>query len=447
MFTTNISPPAQKELDRIAALYEVSEAQLKKITDGFGDAFTKGLQVEHQAVTMGPSWVTHSPDGTEKGTSLTLEIGWDSVHVASVELDGKRSFTTQSKNFEIKHELLFGGLDFLAKNRTEPDIGNTNAEATVFFDFLARCVGDFLKERSNKSTVDLRLGFNFGFGVEKSSIDHGKLLSWSKGFSISGAVGQDVVELLQKAFDRAKLSVKCTALINDSVAVLLAQSYLEAPCVLSAIYGAGTNGSYLESGASIKKLPGFRGTSMMINTEWGMFNDLTSWFYLGQIARQIFLSLVEKGLMFNGVATDSLKNHTFSSFHLFQIEDAKDYGTIKEVLCESFGYSEDAVSTQDAEIAKTIATIIAVRGGKLAACPIASLLTRQGYASGLGQGPIRIAVDGELFIGSAQFEIRLKQGIATILGHCFENKLDFHHVQGKGHVGAAIACFEAQHVH
>ncbi|KAJ7036903.1 hexokinase-domain-containing protein [Mycena alexandri] len=403
MFTTNISPSAQKELDRIAALYEVSEAQLKKITDGFGDAFTKGLQVEHQAVTMGPSWVTHSPDGTEKGTSLTLEIGWDSVHVASVELDGKRSFTSQSKNFEIKHEMLY-------------------AEATVFFDFLARCVGDFLKERSNKSTVDLRLGFNFGFGVEKSSIDHGKLLSWSKGFSISGVVGQDVVELLQKAFDRAKLSVKCTALINDSVAVLLAQSYLEAPCVLSAIYGAGTNGSYLESGASIKKLPGFRGTSMMINTEWGMFNDnallkptaydvkmdngcanpghalfqkLTSWFYLGQIARQIFLSLVEKGLMFNGVATDSLKNHTFSSFHLFQIEDAKDHGTIKEVLCESFGYSEDAVSTQDVEIAKTIATIIAVRGGKLAACPIASLLTRQGYASGLGQGPIRIAVDGE----------------------------------------------------
>ncbi|KAJ7168849.1 hypothetical protein C8R46DRAFT_1218234 [Mycena filopes] len=456
MFTSNITPPAQKELDRIAALYEVSDAQLKKITDAFGDAFNKGLQVEHQPVTMGPSWVTHSPDGTEKGTVLTLEFGWDNVRVADVQLDGNRSFITRFKTTEITHDMMY-------------------SEATVFFNFLAGCISKFLNEHKIDTSKTLRLGFNFAFGAEKSSLDHGKLLAWSKGFSISGVIGEDVVELLQKAIGRAKLNVKCTALINDSVAVLLGQSYLEKPCIMSVVYGAGTNGAYLESGASITKLPQFRGTSMMINTEWGMFDNaqllkptewdlkmdsgaahpgtalfqkLTCWFYLGEIARQIFLSLVDQRLLFNGVSTDLLKKHSsLTTFHLFQIEDAKDHATIKEVLVETFGYSESDVSNQDVEIARRVATIIAVRAGKLAATPIASLLVHLGYGLGQALTKIPIAVEGELFIGSAQFETRLKQGVAAILGRGYDERVDFHHVEGKGYVGAAIACLEAEHIH
>jgi hypothetical protein len=87
----------------------------------------------------------------------------------------------------------------------------------------------------------------------------------------------------------------------------------------------------------------------------------------------------------------------------------------------------------------------------LSACPIASLLTHLGYATGIAS-KVPIAVDGEcvqivnsrlvlpyidsrLFIGSARFETRLKQGVATILGGDFDTKLEFHHVQGAGYVG------------
>ncbi|KAJ6525938.1 hypothetical protein B0H19DRAFT_1084565 [Mycena capillaripes] len=260
----------------------------------------------------------------------------------------------------------------------------------------------------------------------------------------------------------------------QTVTILLAQSYLETPCVMAVKYGAGTNGSYLETGAAITKLPQFRGTSMMINTEWGMLNErallnptvyddamdkqcatpgtalfqkMIGWFYLGKIARQIFLSLVDQSLLFNGVATDTLKKHgSFSAFHMFQIEDAKDLEAVKDLLCDIFGYAPGAVSIQDAEIASRVATILAVRGGKLAACPVVAMLTRLGYDSG-SHNKISIAVDGELFIGSARFETRLKEGVALILGQGFDKKLEFHHVEGKSYVGAAIAALEAAHVH
>jgi hexokinase len=105
------------------------------------------------------------------------------------------------------------------------------ADATVFFgmsyisiqflhttdseeDFLANCIGTFLKEKSIK-TDGLLLGFIFPFAVKKSGLDHAILLAWSKGFQIKNAVGQDVVELFQNALDKAKVDVKCVALVND----------------------------------------------------------------------------------------------------------------------------------------------------------------------------------------------------------------------------------------
>ncbi|KAF7349844.1 putative glucokinase [Mycena venus] len=440
MAPSNFPPPTQKELDRIAQLFEVSDEQLVQITQAFGQAFNK--------VPLGlPTYRMVA----RQGTALTLDVGWNTVRVGTVTLNGKRSFTTVPKIVEISKEMM-------------------KTDAATFFGFLANCVRGFLQENGMQTNSGLCLGFIFAFGTEKASLAHGKLLSWSKGYSITGTVGQDVVELLQTALDKAKVDVKCTALINDTVATLLAQSYLQVPCVMSAIYGVGTNGCYVDKGTSITKLSQSQGTSMMINTEWGAFNErallrptiyddqmdkdlanpgraffqkMTCWYYLGEISRQIFLSLVNQSLLFNGVATDLLnKQHSLSSFHLFQIEDASDDNAAKTVICDRLGYSPDSVSVLDIEIVRFVATMVAVRSAKLSACPIASLLTHLGYATGIAS-KVPVAVDGELFIGSVQFETRLKQGVAAILGSGFDKKLEFHHVQGKGFVGAALATFQA----
>ena len=132
-----------------------------------------------------------------------------------------------------------------------------------------------------------------------------------------------------------------------------------------------------------------------------MFQKMTAWFYLGEIIRIVLLSLVEKNLLFNGLATDALKKfHGLSSYHSFLIEEAKDLDSIKDIISELLEYSKNAISDQDAEIVRQVCTIIAARGGRLAGCPIAALLIQQGLASPGGKNggsgsKLYMAADGE----------------------------------------------------
>lgn len=59
------------------------------------------------------------------------------------------------------------------------------------------------------------LGLTFSFPVEQTALNRGKVLTWTKGFSAKNAIGNDVVQLLQDAFNRKHLHVKCVALVND----------------------------------------------------------------------------------------------------------------------------------------------------------------------------------------------------------------------------------------
>ena len=59
------------------------------------------------------------------------------------------------------------------------------------------------------------LGLTFSFPVEQTALDKGYLLTWTKGFAAKNAINKDVVGLLQDAFDRKHLHVKCVALVND----------------------------------------------------------------------------------------------------------------------------------------------------------------------------------------------------------------------------------------
>ena len=61
----------------------------------------------------------------------------------------------------------------------------------------------------------LPLGLTFSFPVEQTALNQGTVLTWTKGFSAKNAVGNDVVGLLQDAFNRKHLHVRCVALVND----------------------------------------------------------------------------------------------------------------------------------------------------------------------------------------------------------------------------------------
>lgn len=91
-------------------------------------------------------------------------------------------------------------------------------------DYLADSVDAFLTSNAEKDTSSahgldqpdvLPLGLTFSFPVEQTALDSGKILTWTKGFAAKHAIGNDVVQLLQNAFNRKHMHVKCVALVND----------------------------------------------------------------------------------------------------------------------------------------------------------------------------------------------------------------------------------------
>ena len=84
----------------------------------------------------------------------------------------------------------------------------TNATANPFSESA-------LDELDPEENPAIPLGLTFSFPVEQTALNKGKILTWTKGFSAKNAVGHDVVQLLQDAFNRKHLHVKCVALVND----------------------------------------------------------------------------------------------------------------------------------------------------------------------------------------------------------------------------------------
>ena len=86
------------------------------------------------------------------------------------------------------------------------------------FDFIAESMANFLKKHSIEH--QLPLGFTFSFPVAQTSLTSGTLQKWTKDFKASGAVGRDVVEMLQEAIARRKVCVliySCLHSANHSI--------------------------------------------------------------------------------------------------------------------------------------------------------------------------------------------------------------------------------------
>lgn len=57
------------------------------------------------------------------------------------------------------------------------------------------------KENLLKPGVTYPMGFTFSFPCQQEGLASARLTSWTKGFTCSGVVNQDVVKMLQTAID------------------------------------------------------------------------------------------------------------------------------------------------------------------------------------------------------------------------------------------------------
>ncbi|CAE6411520.1 hexokinase [Rhizoctonia solani AG-1 IB] len=358
----------RKVMANIEESFFLSEDKLKAIEEKFVQDFRLGYSKYGEAMAMIPTFVTGVPNGSETGTFLAVDLGGTNLRVCEVVLQGNGKFDLRAQKFKVSTELKTG-------------------TATALFDYIASCVDAFLNESKHASSSDdvLSLGLTFSFPVEQTALDRGKILTWTKGFSATGAIGHDVVILLQDALDRKNLHVKCTALVNDTVGTLLSHAYATGGCLLGAIFGTGTNGAFVEKTASFTKmgaaLSEVKSEYMVVNTEWGAFDNeravldvtpfdnkldresinprfqcfekLISGMYLGEITRNILLYLIDNNMLFSGRSTNELNKHYgFDTALMSAIESdtSADLNVARQTLVKELNLDDKLIKKADLEI-------------------------------------------------------------------------------------------------
>ncbi|KAL5527545.1 hypothetical protein ACEPAG_6346 [Sanghuangporus baumii] len=462
----NLPHASRSYLDGIQKQFILSDEKLLAITQRFLDDFDAGLSEYGKSMAMIPSFVTGVPNGTENGTFLALDLGGTNLRVCEVQLHGNKQFTLRQQKYKVSDALKTG-------------------EATVLFDYLADSVDEFLTSSGHEVTDNeaLHLGLTFSFPVEQTALNKGVLLTWTKGFAAKNAVGKDVVKLLQDAFDRKHMHVKCSALVNDTVGTLLSRAYTSGGCFLGSIFGTGTNGAFVEEVYKIRKLPGTsipqNAKVMVVNTEWGAFDNqrtvlpttpydnkldresinpryqayekFISGMYLGEITRNVLLSLIDAvpPILFSGLSTPILNRHYgFDTSYMSDIEGAQSLQDVKDVLVDKVGFMRELISDQDAEIVRWICKLVATRAARLSGCAVAAVLIQTGRAtlgggSNLDEDKFAVGVDGSLIQFYPDFEPRLRDSLRILVGEDAERRTEIGLAKDGSGVGAALCALQA----
>ncbi|CAG8662025.1 514_t:CDS:2, partial [Acaulospora colombiana] len=426
----NASQEQLTAIEEITRELELNAEKSMEIRNHFMMELNKGLENYGQNLAMVPSFVTRRPTGQETGTFLALDLGGTNLRVCQVDLKGNGEITIKQQKYLISESLKV-------------------CEARILFDSIADSVLKFLAEigyKHEQGNEKLKLGFTFSFPVQQTAIDKGTLLMWTKGFVCPDAVGKDVVSMLQESLDRLSVPVKVAALVNDTVGTLLSHSYKYPNTLLGVILGTGTNCAYFEHLSNIKKLKSKADASevMIINIEWGAFNafneqksvlpitkydkkldlesnnpnsyifeKMISGMYLGEIARNVLLHLVDCALLFGSRSSESLNKHyAFETEYMSNIESdiTPTLENTKKILEEKLSIPETTIT--DRQIVKRVCQLVGLRAAKLSAIALAGVIK---HCEVTENGCV-IGIDGSLFEFYPNFKENIKSSLYQMFG-------------------------------
>ena len=243
----------KKKYDEVLAEFSISDDELQKISADFEAEMQAGLEGEDSTLRMLRSYVA-LPTGKEIGDFLALDFGGTNVRALHILLHGGGRYQVIKK---------------AAKPLTEPGVYDYVAESATaeeMFDFLAELIDEAIE--SNRSTTYL-LGHTFSFPSVQTDLYNAKLITWTKEFATQGVEGKVVNDLLKEALARrGARNVIPVAVINDTVATLLAAAYKKPNAYIGSIYATGQNTCYFEEFSDGSEPP------TVINMESGGFGKL-----------------------------------------------------------------------------------------------------------------------------------------------------------------------------
>ncbi|RLW02902.1 hypothetical protein DV515_00006790 [Chloebia gouldiae] len=442
----------RRAVDQVLAPLRLSRDDLEKVQALMREEMERGLCKETNAtasVRMLPTYVSHTPDGTEQGDFLALDLGGTNFRVLVVRVT-EEGISMASEIYVIPAAIMQG----------------TGEE---LFDHIMDCIIDFqMKQKLMAQT--LPLGFTFSFPCQQLGLDKALLLTWTKGFSASGCVGEDIVQLLRDAAKRKRhLGMQVVALVNDTVGTMMACGYDDPRCEIGLIVGTGTNACYMEEMRNVGTVEGDEGR-MCINMEWGAFGDngcldhlfthfdkvvdestinpgkqrfekLISGMYLGEIVRQILMVMVQKELLFQGKPCPKLQTKDiFKTKFLSTIElNGLALGQIRAILNEL----ELDATFEDSSLMREVCQTVSMRAAQLCAAGLAAVVEKMRENRGLDQLSVTVGVDGTLYKLHPCFSRNLQKTLKDLAPKCDVSFLLSEDGSGKGAALVAAVAYRA----
>ncbi|XP_056350419.1 hexokinase HKDC1-like isoform X1 [Oenanthe melanoleuca] len=446
----------RRRLDAALAPFLLPPGTLREVRDKMRAELEYGLKREAQGkatVKMLPTFVCGTPDGTEKGKFLALDLGGTNFRVLLVKIKSgrRRSVQMYNKIFAIPLEIMQG----------------TGEE---LFDHIVQCIAEFLEYMGIKG-ARLPLGFTFSFPCRQASIDKGTLVGWTKGFKATDCEGEDVVDMLREAIRRRnEFDLDIVAVVNDTVGTMMTCGYEDPNCEIGLIAGTGSNVCYMEDMKNIEIVEGNEG-KMCINTEWGAFGDngcidyirtkydrevdegslnpgkqryekMTSGMYLGEIVRQILIDLTKQGLLFRGHISESLRRRgIFETKFLSQIEsDRLALLQVRRIL-QQLGLDS---TCEDSIIVKEVCGVVSTRAAQLCGAGLAAIVEKKRENRGVERLQITVGVDGTLYKLHPHFSTVLRETVKELAPQCDVTFMLSEDGSGKG---AALITAVAKRLH
>ncbi|XP_064518318.1 hexokinase HKDC1-like isoform X2 [Pseudopipra pipra] len=394
----------RSHIDAALAPFLLSLGTLTEVRNKMRTELEYGLKRETQAnatVKMLPTYVRGTPDGTEKGKFLALDLGGTNFRVLLVKIKSgrRRSVQMYNKIFAIPLEIMQG----------------TGEE---LFDHIVQCIADFLEYMGIKG-ARLPLGFTFSFPCRQASIDKGTLVGWTKGFKATDCEGEDVVDMLREAIRRRnEFDLDIVAVVNDTVGTMMTCGYEDPNCEIGLIAGTGSNVCYMEDMKNIEIVEGNEG-KMCINTEWGAFGDNGC---IDNI-RTKYDKEVDEGSLNPGKQSDRLA--------LLQVRR----------ILQQLGLDS---TCEDSIIVKEVCGVVSQRAAQLCGAGLAAIVEKKRENRGVERLQITVGVDGTLYKLHPHFSRVLQETVKELAPQCDVTFMLSEDGSGKG---AALITAVAKRLH
>ncbi|KAG9354860.1 hypothetical protein JZ751_001573 [Albula glossodonta] len=408
-------------VEQILSEFLLKKEDLKEVMRRMQHEMDRGLRVEthdEASVKMLPTYVRSTPEGSEVGDFLALDLGGTNFRVMLVKVgedeEGGWKVETKHQMYSIPEDAMTG-------------------TAEMLFDYIAECISDFLTKHNLKHKK-LPLGFTFSFPVRHEDLDKGILLNWTKGFKASGAEGNNVVGLLRDAIKR-RGDFEMDVVAMEMRTVELVEGEEGRMCVNTEWGAFGANGELEEFRLEYDRVV----DEMSINPGQQLYEKLISGKYMGELVRLVLLKLVNEELLFNGEASDLLKTRgSFETRFVSQVEsDSGDRKQIYNILT-TFGLLP---SEMDCDIVRLTCESVSTRAAHMCGAGLAGVINLMKERRNQESLKITVGVDGSVYKLHPCFKDRFHKIVRELTPHCDITFIQSEEGSGRGAaLISAVAC-------